>query len=500
MKDRSLISITLFLFLTNSALVTQARVVPNGVFTDNMVLQRQQNVLIYGTTDEGDIVTVEFNGQRQATRTKDGKWQVSLDPMEHGGPSQLDIKSTNTNERITFDNVLVGDVWILTGQSNMSRPFRVYSPLMAELHDVQKNDNIRWFVIATGTFAAEPSKTIVSTKLFDNSWQASSPKLLPLFSPTGYFFGLHRYAHNKIPLGLILAARGASTADSWVPKEVLQNRSEYAWSLNPRNRRNGLSRDGEISGSRPTALYNGSICPLMPFSIKGALWYQGEGNVGEPETYRLLFPDLIRAWRKNWGQGDFPFLFAQLSSYGKSRVEWGWIREAQTFALGEPNTGMIVTHDIGEWDDIHPGDKNNVGLRFAQLAQRMEAREDHETLCAGCKIDGSSVLISFDNVQGGLRTKEVRMNRTRDLAPGTDPEAFVASADTVHGFTICSIDKVFHDAEARIIGDELVVSSPEVKQPVAVRYAWGTFTRGNLYNGKDLPLAGFRTDSFPRNY
>jgi sialate O-acetylesterase len=294
-----------------------------------------------------------------------------------------------------------------------------------------------------------------------------------------------------------------------VPKAVLESRPEYALFLDPGKNNNYKPVNGEPNPARPVALYNGTIHPLMPFGIKGVLWYQGESDSRYADTYRLLFPDLIRAWRAEWGQGVFPFIFAQLSSnedrswsaaFEPKECAWAWLREAQTCGLNEPNTAMIVIYDIGEWEDIHPQDKDEVGRRFA-LA--VAALEDNTVIAQGPvykshEIRKQRIIVSFDNLEGGLLAKEVRMNKNKGLAPGSDPEAFVAPADQLVGFTICGPDRVFYEAKAVINpkGDAVIVGSPKVTEPVAVRYAWATFALANLYNQAGLPAHPFRTDDF----
>jgi len=499
-----------FWVLLAIAPAARAELALNALFTDNMVLQRDQKVWVWGVGDPGADVAVEFGEQRQTTKAQaDGRWRLRLAPMKASSISRtLSVSSPRTRRTVRIRNILVGDVWVLAGQSNMAREFRTYSWLMKKLPDREENSAIRWFKITPNTTADEPSKKIVTDPAFEKSWQACSRKLLPKFSPAGYFFGIHRHGQNKIPLGLIYAARGATRAESWVSMDVLKSRPEYAHILDKTANRSWRPVKGKPNPVRPSALYNGTIHPLIPFTIKGVLWYQGESDSRYADTYRLLFPELIRAWRKTWGQGDFPFVFAQLSScqdrgwsaaLEPRECAWAWQRESQAYGLNEPNTAMIATHDIGEWEDIHPQNKNDVGRRFALAAAALAGEE---VVAAGPvykshEIRKGEVVVSFDHVHGGLRAREVRMNKKAGFAPGSDPEAFVAKAGKLTGFTICGADRVFHECDAVIEGDKVVVSSPHVKEPVAVRYAWATFALANLYNGAELPACPFRTDAFP---
>lgn len=499
-----------FLVLLALAPASKAELQLNELFTDNMVLQRNQKVLVWGTADPGADITADFGGQKHTTKAgADGRWRVQLEPMKASStPRKLSVFSSPTKQTSHIKNVLVGDVWVLAGQSNMARELRTYSWLMKKLPDLQENDAIRWFKITPNTTADEPSKKIVVDPAFEDSWQPCSRKLLPTFSPAGYFFAIHRYEQNKIPLGLIYAARGATRAESWVPMDVLKGRPEYAHILDKTTNRNWKPVKRKPNPLRPTALYNGTVHPLIPFTIKGVLWYQGESDSPYPDTYTLLFPELIRVWRKAWGQGDFPFIFAQISSckdrawsaaFEPKESAWAWQREAQAYGLNEPNTAMIATHDVGEWEDIHPQNKNDVGKRFALAAAALGGEK---VVAAGPvykshEILKDKVVVSFDHIHGGLRAREVRMNKTAGMAPGADPEAFIAEAGKLTGFTICGADRVFHESDAVIEGDKVVVSSPKVKEPVAVRYAWATFALANLYSDAGLPAYPFRSDTFP---
>ncbi len=484
----------------------------NGLFTDHMVLQRGQEVPVWGVAEPGAKITLEFAGQKKmATAKPDGSWRTRLDPMTASSKARsLTVRSSIKSEQLVLKNILVGDVWVLTGQSNMAREFRTYAWLMEELPSLETDEHIRWFKIKSDTTSDEPTKEIVIDPAFKGSWRESSLDLLPVFSPAGHFFGIHRYKQNGVPLGLMYAARGATMANSWVPRSVLESRPEYALFLDPEKNNNYKPKNGKPNPLRPVALYNGTIHPLIPFGIKGVLWYQGESDSRYADVYRRLFPDLIRNWRASWGQGDFPFVFAQLSSnkdrnwsaaFEPKESSWAWLREAQTFALDEPNTSMIVAYDLGEWEDIHPQNKEEVGRRFALAVAAMEG----ETVIArgpaykGHEIRKRRMLLSFDNARGELRANEVRMNKNKGLAPGSDSEAFVLPADQLSGFIVCGPDRVFHEATAVLgpNGNTVIVESPEVAEPVAARYAWATFALANLSDQSGLPALPFRTDDFP---
>lgn len=482
-----------------------ATVHPNGMFTDNMVLQREQTVLVYGEANEGEQVRVEINGQCAETVSRNGQWQVELKPMPASGPHVLEIEGENT---VQFKNVMIGDVWMLGGQSNMARRLNSYAWLMSRLPELEENEQIRMFKILENAVADEPSKELIIDPAFENSWQQCRHELIERFSPLGYFFAVHYQKRTGVAVGVIHASRGATLAESWVPMPVLESRPEYADILDPEwNTAYRPEKDGSPNVRRPTVLYNGTVHPLQPYTIKGVLWNQGESDSRYSKRYRTLFPDLIRTWRNEWGQGDFPFIYAQLSSnkdrtwslaFEPKESSWAWQREAQAYALNEPNTAMVASHDIGEWEDIHPQDKETLAERYILAAAKLDGEDVVASgpVYKSYRVDGNRILVSFSELHSGLESRRVAMNKNKGLEPGTDTEAFVAPANELMGFIICGADQQFHEAQAAIVGDEVAVWCDEVKEPVAVRYAWATFALANLYNEAGLPAFPFRTDDF----
>ena len=475
------------------------------LFSDSMVLQRDRAVAIYGSGDTGTVVELEFDGQVVLCEVRDGKWRATLPSRPAGGPFNLVVKCGS--EVLTLADILVGDVWVLAGQSNMARTMRTYNVLMDQLPDMEMHQEIRWFKMREGGVDLdEPTDHVIADERFEKRWQVSSRDLLPHFSPAGYFFSIHRYRMNRVPIGLIYATRGATEASCWIPKPVLE--MKYPEILDPELNNNTKSRDGQPNPNRPSALYNGTVHPLHPFTIKGVLWYQGESDSRESERYRTLFPDLIRSWRTAWGQGDFPFAFVQLSST-KDRTwsiltepyeeAWAWLREAQECALDLPHTAMVPAYDIGEWEDIHPQEKDEVGRRLAMASASLDGDDVIASgpVYAGYSVNGDNIVIRFDSILKGLESREIRMNLDKGFEPGADPNAFVAPADQLLGFTICGEDRVFHDAKAVINGNSVIVRSDKVPDPIAVRYAWRTFALANLFDKTGWPVLPFRTDDWP---
>lgn len=497
----------------------------HGLFTDNMVLQRDLPIPFYGTGTDGEKVTVTLNGETATTTVADQQWKVELPAMEAGGPYQVEISSDTVT---TLKNVLIGDIWLCTGQSNMAGTLGAYmGDRYTDYQHFYKglpeaNPMIRLFKLKQDG-ADTPQAEVVTNEAFGPTWRLCDEESALEFSATGYLFGRKLQPEVGVPVGLIYATLGGTKAESWVPAEVLRSRPEFKiilddyeeavanypqafeqyqtrladWkTLSPEERRGNRAPQapmGPQHPKRPSGLYNFMIAPLQQFPVKGAIWYQGEGNSGRPTQYQTLFPDLITSWREKWELGDFPFLFVQLAAFRKYNAEpedtgWARLREAQTMTLSLPNTGMATIIDAGHQTDIHPPDKPTVGARLA--AQALKVAYDRDIIASGpmfdtLTIEGNRALVKFANVGGGLTTKTV------------EADGHTVPADTLTGFAICGADKTFHWADAEIQGDNtVVVSSPEVESPVAVRYAWADFPLCNLYNREGFPAVPFRTDQF----
>ncbi|MBI1353668.1 MAG: sialate O-acetylesterase [Acidobacteria bacterium] len=463
---------------------------------DHMLVQRDQPIRLWGWAEPGEQVSAAMAGHSsQAVTGPDGRWRVDLMPLPAGGPHKLEIQGKN---KITVDDVLVGEVWVGSGQSNMG--FQVRNAIHADKEIASATDGqIRLFQVKLET-AFTPKDDVTG------EWMVCSPKTIPTFTAVGYFFARHLRQKLNIPVGVIQSAWGGTPAEAWTPRETLDNDDELHAFLERWNRqmeaypRTKVRFDGQLAkweaskqGPRPrepagpghqhqpTVLYNAMIAPLTPYAIGGAIWYQGENNAsrGQGYEYEHLMRSMIEAWRQKWGVGDFPFLFVQLANYARvsDTAQWPELREAQTHTLRTVNTGMAVTIDIGESQDIHPKNKQDVGLRLG-LAARAIAYGEHDLVYSGpiyreTSVEPGKLRLWFDHVGSGLMAK-----------------------GPLEGFQVAGGDGRFHAAEAKIDGENIVVWSEHVKTPVAARYAWADDPKAPLYNKEGLPASPFRTDDW----
>lgn len=473
-------------FFLLAALTGSATVRLPALFSDNMVLQRGMTVRIWGWADEGEGVLVNFRDQEEYTVAKDGKWCVELSSMKAGGPDVLKVSGRNA---IEVTNVLVGEVWVCSGQSNMEWPLQSsFEPQSAI--SASSNPNLRLFAVPN----LKANEFVRDVK---SSWKPSSPETTPGFSAVGYFFGRDLQKALGVPVGLIQSDWGGSPAEVWMSEHALERNPRYkqeildGYVVAERNYQAELAKsksDPSKSAPRapwkPTELYNGMISPLIPYTIKGALWYQGESNAGRAEQYRTLFPDMIRSWREDWCQGNFTFLAVQLAPFMAIKDQpadsaWAELREAQLNATKVlPKVGMAVITDVGEQTDIHPKKKEPVGARLALAARGIAYKEKivySGPIYKKMRTSGNKAVLSFDHVGSGLE----------------------ARGGALTGFAICGPDRKFVWANASIEGNRVVVSSPAVDRPVAVRFGWADFPVVNLWNKEGLPASPFRTDEFP---
>ena len=498
--------------LALSALTALADPKLPNIFGDYMVLQQKRANPVWGSADPGEKITVVIGQQnRHATADQQGNWKVKLNPLPAGGPYKMVIKGKST---VTFNDVLVGEVWVCSGQSNMQWPVsNSFNPDLESL--TAKYPRIRIISVPqVGT--QEPQSN------FNGKWEAVNPDNVQSFSAVGYFFGRTLHQALDVPIGLIDNAWGGSAAEAWVRKDVLAADKRYqplldqwaetektfdfaklqanyhkqraAWQEKsqaarkagkPAPRAPRAPRNILAGQHRPANLYNGVLKPIIGYGIQGVIWYQGESNASRAEQYGHLFPLMIKHWRDEWQQGDFSFYWVQLADF-RAEVEspadsdWAELREAQTKSLSLPNTGQAVITDIGEGRDIHPRDKQNVAQRLTRhaLAKNYGLKIAHESPSfKSMEIKGNKAIIKFDHVSTGLYAFD-----TRD----------------VRGFTIAGKDKKFHWATAQIAGrDTVIVSSEAVKTPVAVRYNWADNPIGNLTTRDPLPANSFRTDDWP---
>jgi sialate O-acetylesterase len=470
----------LFLFANVFAgAVASADVTLSPLIANNMVLQRDTQVPIWGKAAFGEKVTVKFLGQtRSATAGKDGRWEIKLNPLKAGGPYEMTLRGRNT---IVLKNILVGEVWVASGQSNMD--LFMLECLNADKEvSAAKYSRIRLFTV-DHTPAAVPTKDLTTRAYGFKAlgWNECSPESVPYFSGIAYFFGRKLHKDLNVPIGLINSSWGGSNAETWTPIEAFNTHP----SLRPLHPEFCMPNDNGLPGkyNSPTALYNGMIYPLIPYAIRGAIWYQGESNDVQRESYSVLLTALIEGWRKAWGRGDFPFLIVQLANYRDRRPEptdcdWAHFRAGQARVAREvKNTGLIVTIDIGAAATIHPKNKQAVGHRLALAA---------EYIAYGRKIPYSGPV---------YRSMTQEANRIRIKFDHTDG-GLVARGDKLEGFAVAGENKKFVWAQARIEGDTVVVWSDTVSKPIAVRYAWADNPAATLYNAADLPAVPFRTDGW----
>lgn len=494
------------------------------VIDSSMVLQRDMPAPIWGWAQPGTPIVVECNGKTKAAKTGvDGRWTIKLDPMA-ATCEPLTIKISDGTDTITLDNILVGEVWVCSGQSNMQWTVQNSNDSEAEIA-AANYPNIRLFQVPlVGT--QEPQYDC------EGEWKACSPETIPGFTAVGYYFGRKLHKELDVPVGLIQTAWGGSACEAWIRRDLLKEDEQYAplmehwknieatfdweaalaayrerlakWELaaakakeegKPAPAKPRVPRNQLTGQHRPANCYNGMILPILPYGIRGAIWYQGESNSGRAYQYRTIFPLMITSWRDQWGQGDFPFYFVQLANF-RPRVEepgdatWAELREAQTMTLALPNTGQAVIIDIGEANNIHPKNKQDVGKRLALNALAKDYGQDDlvysSPMFKSMEIDGDKAVITFDHVGEGLFAKNL------------NPELGTVGPTKVLGFAIAGEDRRFVWADAVIAGkDKIVVSSDAVKAPVAVRYAWADNPEVNLYNSEGLPACPFRTDDWP---
>lgn len=491
------------LFITAGSL--HAGLLMPPLFGDHMVLQRDHANPVWGWSAPGEEITVTIAGQRHVVIAgADGAWRVKLQPLAAGGPHQLSIRTPA--ESRTIEDVLVGEVWICSGQSNMEWPLSRTQEANIDLL-MAKHPTIRLITVPrVGT--QEKQRT------FEGGWEPCTPESARDFSAIGYYFGRILATTLEVPIGLIDNAWGGSAAEAWIDREFLAKSGRFdaflaswkafeasydrdaeirefkaklaAWEAEGRKGRAPRQPMEQMSGNhRPGNIFNGVLYPTIGYGIRGVIWYQGESNARRAAQYRDLFPLLIAHWRELWGQGDFPFYYVQLADFMAERPEpvdseWAELREAQTMTLARvPHTGQAVTIDLGEGRDIHPRNKQTVAHRLARWALARDYGVDlpfRSPTYASMAAEGAKIIVTFDHVGERL---------------------YAFDTEAVQGFAVAGEDRKFHWADARVVGTHTVeVSCEKVPQPVAVRYAWADNPRCNLYSSDGLPATPFRSDSW----
>jgi len=485
---------------------TYSNVKLNSLFSDNVVFQRNMEVPVWGWADEGEKVTVEFAGQSVSTTTKNGKWMVKLKPLkENDEPQEMKVSGKNT---LLIKNILVGEVWICSGQSNMEWALS-RSTGGEEASAASTNDQLRIFNVPHN----------VQMQPVDNvnaKWVLSEPKNTKMISAVGYWFLSKLQKELNVPVGFINVSFGGTVIESWMSQEALNAmpvkdkymdlatmKAEYdkkelelkpirdAWQRAVDScKLNNLPAPprpsvlpSEFKGA--TTIYNGEICPLVPYAVKGIAWYQGESNayINRAETYYDLLPAMIKLWRNDWKRPDLPFIIFQIASFRNKQTDpneksgIALVQEAQLKASQIiSNTALVTTIDMSE-TDVHYKNKQPIGERAMKAALNLAYSKKIEycgPIYKSMKIEGNKVILEFSHADKGL----------------------IQKGDTLKGFVVAGSDKKFYFAEAKIAGNKVVVSCKDVANPVAVRYGWADYPQVNLYNKEEIPASPFRTDDW----
>lgn len=440
-----------------------------AVIASNMVLQQQSSVALWGWSDPGEkiIITTSWNNAVDSvTVTGNANWKIKVNTPAAGGPYTITLKGWTT---VVLENVMIGEVWVCSGQSNMEWSSNQNLKQIIDELPNSANNNIRLFHV-TKTTSTHPQDDV------DAQWKTCSPESLKGFSAVGYFFGKKLQHDLNVPIGLINASWGGTPAETWTPEEKVSGDNEL------------LKAAAELKASewwpvKPGLAYNAMLSPITDFPIAGAIWYQGESNTGTAATYKKLFTTMIDTWRKAWHK-EFPFYYVQIApfTYGDKNIG-ALLREQQTMSLSLSNTGMVVITDlVDNVKDIHPVNKLDVGIRLANLALAETYKQNvgvyKSPMFNRMEINKDKAVLYFDNAPTGFMTK--------DNKKATE-------------FYIAGDDKNFLPADVKIEKDKIIVSSKQVKTPVAVRFGFSNTAMPNLFNKEGLPVAPFRTDNWDMN-
>jgi sialate O-acetylesterase len=498
------------------ATVANADVTLAPLFRDGAVLQREKPLPVWGTADAGESITVTFAGQSaSATAGADGRWSVTFKPLTASAePRDLAVSGRN---KLVVHDVVVGEVWLASGQSNMAYALGGATDGKADIK-AANFPLLRQFKVAQ-----QPSFDPLAN--VDGAWAPALPPTAGQFTAVGYYFGLYLHQKLNVPVGIINSSWGGTAVEAWIAPDAYranpaigktfaqqektvrakpEEKTSYETALATWEKARADAKAAKQAFSTPApkapaglpgprtaaGLYNGMINPLVPCALRGAIWYQGEANADHAAQYPPLFAALITGWRKQFAQGDFPFYWVQLPNLERkdrdpAHPSWAALREVQTQTLALPNTGQAVTIDVGEAKNLHPKNKKTVGQRLALLAlartYRVEHVIDSGPVFKSAKREGSAYRIAYEPVAGAA-----------EPSSGT----LKASPAGLTGFELAGPDKVFHPAEAKIDGPTVVVSCAEVADPAAVRYAYANAPVAGLFNAEGLPAAPFRTDTW----
>ncbi len=448
-----------------------------NLFSDHMVLQQGEKVSFWGKASPGEKLTVSASWGKQASTSADdaGNWKVKLLAPKAGGPYTINIKTKDNN--VVINDVLVGEVWLASGQSNMDIPLKGWPPgdtILNSKQEISKASypNIRLLKVPFG----------ISTTPLDSiggKWNAASPETAGDFSATAYFFARKLYQELHVPIGIIQSSIGGTPAEAWTSRGYLEKIGDFNATIAEQEKPQNKTDKPKINSNSPTVLFNAMINPLIPYTIKGVIWYQGESNVGRAEQYKRLFPNMIEDWRNKWGY-QFPFYYVQLAPYiykdPKQTEQSQKLRDAQRYGLKLPKTGMVSTLDIGYLKTAHPPNKQEVGNRLARFALANDYRKNlvvSGPLYKKVVASGKELIVDFDYAGSGL----------------------LASDKGLTNFEIAGADKVYVPAQAKIVNNKVVVSSPSVAAPVYVRYAWSDSSAATLFNKEGLPASTFTSEN-----
>jgi sialate O-acetylesterase len=464
-----------------------------GIFSNHMVLQREKPIPVYGVANRGEEITVQMDGETVLVSADEhGHWQVELPAMNAGGPHTLQVKSEQRS--IVVKDVLIGEVWLCSGQSNMA--FTLNQSRTGKI-DLPKatNDHLRFYHMkqqancSAQVWDKETLNKVNQLDFFEADWERCTRESAAAFSAIGYYYGQAIQEQLNVPVGIILNAVGGSTTESWIDRKSLEHHSElvdvlYNWAENDfvqkwcRERAQTNLKKSENPLQRhpfqPAYLYEAGIKPLRNFQIKGVLWYQGESNAHNVEFHEVLFPEMIRSWRRTWGY-EFPFYYVQLSSL--NRPTWGHFRDSQRrLQVRVPHSGMVVSSDLGHQSDVHPTDKKPIGIRLCKLALAKTYGQSVEycgPVVEQIDFEKNPVIVKFTHAHG-LQVK---------------------NGQKILGFEVAGEDGLFYPAEAQIVGESIQLISNQVRTGIKdVRYGWEPFTNANLINSEGFPASTFTTE------
>ena len=469
-NNRQHIASIIFIVLIFCTGVLKAEIRLPAIFGDHMVLQQQTDAAIWGmaTPKQAVNVVASWDNESYSTKSdKEGNWKLKVKTPAAGGPYTISISD---GASITLNNVLIGEVWICSGQSNMQMTMSGYrnQPILGANKTIatSRNESIRLFTV-------ERTKSLDPQYDFPGIWTECTPGNVSDFSATAYYFGQMIEEALDVPVGLICSSWGGTRIEPWMSENGFD---KFNWVILPDKK-----PEGELSPQTPTVLYNAMIKPMVGFAIKGGLWYQGESNRNEPEHYRELMPSLVENWRSEWGIGDFPFYYVQIApyDYGTNGLNSALLREAQLKAsTAIPNIGMACLMDVGEKHNIHPADKQAAGERLAYLALAKtygtNGLEYSGPVLKEMTIEGNLVKLTFDHATNGLTT----------------------FGKELVNFKVAGENERFVPAKAILTRNGITLVSPSIEKPVAVRYAFDDFVVGELFNTEGLPASSFRTDDW----